>query len=68
MPHLPASPSYGASPWSATPWGSWKTVFFTVSLKGGLQYIAMFYASGALGGALLLVLNSGTENPVQSRT
>jgi hypothetical protein len=26
----------------------------------------MFYASGALGGGLLLVLNSGTENLVQS--
>jgi hypothetical protein len=50
-----------------TAWGSWKTgIFATVFLGSGLLYIAMFYASGALGGGLLLVLNSGTENLVQS--
>ena len=34
--------------------------FATVFLGSGLLYIAMFYASGALGGGLLLVFNSGT--------
>jgi hypothetical protein len=40
--------------------------FATVFLGSGLLYIAMFYASAALGGGLLRVLSSGAENLIQS--
>jgi hypothetical protein len=40
--------------------------FATVVLGSGLLYLAMFFASAALAGGLLIVLSSGSENLVQS--
>jgi hypothetical protein len=40
--------------------------FATVLLGSGLLYVAMFFASAALAGGLLLVLGSGTESLIQS--
>jgi hypothetical protein len=40
--------------------------FATVLLGSGLLYIAMFFASAALTGGLLLVLSNGPESPIQS--
>jgi hypothetical protein len=40
--------------------------FATVLLGSGLLYVAMFFASAALTGGLLLVLSNGPDSPIQS--